>query len=301
MRLSLLSILFAIIVLSCSTDEGEPALFSIDGRVTENGQGVAGVQLSVDGRETVTTDADGRYELHGIPAGDYTITPQEPGRTFSPGELHVSLTNENKSDQDFIRNSLNGLVHRGQSWELFNSSAYALKQNTPTLLQLDLAQNALWYHASRGGLVYRTITGDFTITATVNAVSKSNNSQSASCNVCLGGLMVRNPAGNSENYVHLVTGNTPNGPGYEHKTTVNNVSTYTAVGNGQTRHDLRIQRSGHNIVLSQKAPGAADWEVITTYVRHDFPSTMMVGLNIYTAAGGAVADLSVIYENVSVE
>lgn len=297
----LANVLCVLALISCGTDENPTVQLTIEGTITENGMGVAGITVVTDGGASTTTSADGKYTFSAVAAGTHVVKPQQAGRNFSPSELSVTLINQNMTGIDFTRSPDNLLVHRSNTWELFNPITYAVKQNTPTALQLDLAQNALWFNSSKGGLVYRTMTGDFTITATVNAVSKSNNNQGASCNVCLGGLMVRNASGASENYVHLVTGNTPNGLGYEYKSTTNNVSVYTAVADGNTRRDLRIQRSGHDVILSQKLPSSSTWQVITTYTRHDFPSAMMVGMNIYTAASVAVADLSLVYEGVTVE
>jgi hypothetical protein len=65
--------------------------------------------------------------------------------------------------------------------------------------------------------------------------------------------MARNPNSTpGENYVHLVTGVTPNGPGYETKNTTNNVSPFVASADANTKHDLRIQRVGNTFTLYQK-------------------------------------------------
>jgi hypothetical protein len=167
------------------------------------------------------------------------------------------------------------------------------------LLQLDLEQNALWYQNAQGGLLYQTVTGDFSLTATVNAIQKSDNQKPVACDICLGGLMVRNPsAATGENYVHLVTGNTPNGLGYEYKSTLNGVSDFTAISDGTTHHYLRIQRTGNTFALAQRKIGDPNWSTVQTLVRNDLPATVMVGLNIYTAQTGTVANLSVIFEDV---
>jgi hypothetical protein len=297
-------ILFAVIcvfsLFSCLEQEEEP-LFSVQGRISDNGQGVGGVVVTVDGGQSVITDFDGSYLLKNLKARSYIIRPEQAGRIFTPEKLSISLKNQNATTADFFVAPSNEILHRSKIWGLFNGNTYKVKQNNTTTLQLDLAQNALWANGARGGLMYQYINGDFTITSTVSAVSKLNNDERASCDVCLGGLMVRNPSGSGENYVNLATGNTPGGSGYEHMSTTENISTYTSVGDSYTRRDLRIQRQGQDIILSQRITGSSTWKVITTYTRPDFPETLMVGMNIYTASGGEVADLSVIYENVTLE
>jgi hypothetical protein len=296
--------LFGLLILSACGDDATPVKkYTISGTVVnENGQGLSGISLLNNNVLAATSQANGAYLIEDLEAGAYTIRAEETGRTFTPSEIEVTLTDANAEVNNFIRNSQNQIVHNNQTWSLFNPAVYFIKQNTSTTIQLDLIQNALWFQGSQGGLIYQNVTGDFTITATVNAVQKSDNNQAATCDICLGGLMARNPNTTSgENYVHLVTGVTPNGAGYETKNTTNSVSPYTATGDANTKHDLRIQRSGNTFTLYQRLNGAVTWNVAGTFNRPDLPATLLVGINIYTAQAGAVADLSVIYENVLIE
>lgn len=299
---ALISLCLSLTLSSCSKTDDGTVTASISGEVTENGAPAEGVSILIGTEEKAETNANGHYEITGLETGSYTVVPAQEGRTFDPAQQVVTLVAGGLEGVDFERVPLEGFTHAGETWELFNSSAYTVKVNDATTLQLDLAQNALWYNADEGGAVFREISGDFTITATVNAVRKSDNSQAVACDVCLGGVMVRNPddaAG--ENYVHLVTGFTPEGLGYETKSTINNASTFEAYEDGLSQHDLRIERSGSTFVLFKKAEGDADWVMAASYERADLPNTVQVGLNIYTAQSGDVADLSVIYENVLIE
>ena len=299
---ALFSLCLSLALASCSKTDDGTVTATISGDVTENGAPAEGVSITIGTEEKAKTNANGHYEITGLETGSYTVVPAQEGRTFDPEEQVVTLPAAGLEGIDFERVPLEGFTHAGENWELFNSSVYTVKVNDATTLQLDLAQNALWYNGNEGGAVFREISGDFTITATVNAVRKSDNSQAVACDVCLGGVMVRNPddaAG--QNYVHLVTGFTPEGLGYETKNTINNVSTFEAYQDGQSLHDLRIERSGSTFVLFKRAEGDADWVMAASYGRTDLPNTVQVGLNIYTAQSGEVADLSVIYQNILIE
>ncbi|NOT74873.1 MAG: hypothetical protein HOP08_08075 [Cyclobacteriaceae bacterium] len=233
-------------------------------------------------------------QIAAIASGTTTITATQGSLTSS---CTVIVT-----DNDQI--ALAGAV-----WNLFNTNVYSIKSNNGATLQLDLARNALWFNNSEGGLIHRMVTGDFTLTATVSSVKRTNNSQEADCMVCLGGLMVRNPASTNadEDYVHLVTGITPGGRGAETKNTTNSASLYSPTGanqlphtDGQTAHDLRIQRTGSSFTLYKKSSTDVNWVLLATYSRPDLPASVQVGLNIYTSVfGAAVADLSVVYSNIS--
>jgi hypothetical protein len=289
--------------MACGDDETPDKKFTISGTVvSENGQGQSGVSILNNNVLAATTQANGIYSIEDLEAGTYTIRAEETGRTFTPSEIDVTIADADSDGNDFNRISQNQIVHNNQTWNLFNPGVYFIKQNTSTTLQLDLIQNTLWFQASQGGLIYQSVTGNFTITATVNAVKKTDNSQAVTCDICLGGLMARNPNTTSgENYVHIVTGVTPNGPGYETKNTTNNVSPFVASADANTKHDLRIQRIGNTFTLYQKLTGASTWNVAGTFDRPDLPATLLVGINIYTAQAGAVADLSVIYENIVIQ
>ncbi|XOV93075.1 MAG: hypothetical protein ACFHWX_23115 [Bacteroidota bacterium] len=189
------------------------------------------------------------------------------------------------------------------AWDFLNPQVFDLIDSTETRIQLDLKSNALWYHDSQAGLMYTEVTGDFTISAIVRARKKSDNDQVVDCDVCLGGLMARDPlSAGGQNYVHIVTGNTPAGLGVETKRTENSVSTYEPVNNGSADNELRIQRIGSEYKLYKRAVGATTWIEAATYQHDNLPETLQVGINIYTAQSGtSVADLSVIYEGIVLE
>src|SRR5262249_51328643 len=64
----------------------------------------------------------------------------------------------------------------------------------------------LWYQASQGVVVYKTLTGDFKVTTTVHARKASDPSAPPAQFADVGGLMARNPGGDAENYVLGVVG-----------------------------------------------------------------------------------------------
>lgn len=201
-------------------------------------------------------------------------------------------------------------VYNSQIWDTHNASVFQIKTNTGSTLQLDLKANALWYNTSESAHVYRMVTGNFTLTATVSAVKRTNNAQATECTVCLGGLMARNPNASPEDqdYVHLVSGVTPGGHGAEIKSTTNSNSVYQPTGqnqlpftDAQTSHSLKIVRAGNTFTLSKKSTADSDWVLLGEYNRPDLPATLAVGVNIYTSINGpAVADLSVRYENIQI-
>jgi len=56
--------------------------YTVSGRVTFDGSGLAGVQISAGGKTTVSA-GDGTYTLTGLLAGTHTVRPEKSGFTFS--------------------------------------------------------------------------------------------------------------------------------------------------------------------------------------------------------------------------
>lgn len=209
-----------------------------------------------------------------------------------------SCSSDNAIDPEIKEDPVNATT-----WLLYNENVFTLEETNNTLT-LSLDQNALWYENNSGGLAYQNITGDFTISGKVLVRTKNDDTISPECNICLGGIMARNPDNtNGENYVHLVSGNTPSSGsgnilGVEHKSTTSSASIFTTEQDGISDHELKIERIGSNFLMSYKNIGATDWILIQTYNRPDLPETLQVGLNIYTAETGTTADLKIIYEDI---
>jgi len=84
--------------------------YSISGRVTSNGTGLAGVTITLtgSGASSTVTDSYGNYSFTGAQNGSYTITPSIAGYTFNPSIRTVTVNNADVTGQDFVATQLNG-------------------------------------------------------------------------------------------------------------------------------------------------------------------------------------------------
>jgi len=80
-----------------------PVYYSISGKVTSGGTGLAGVTLSLSGASTasVSTDANGNYAFASLANGAYTITPSKTGFTFTPSSSAHTVNGANITGSDF--------------------------------------------------------------------------------------------------------------------------------------------------------------------------------------------------------
>jgi len=193
------------------------------------------------------------------------------------------------------------IAYRGETWTGFRPEVfdYTIEGDS---LRLTLKTVARWAGNGQGGLVYRDVVGNFKATANVYARKGGDPNQVVSTAVSLGGLSARDPngtdRGGTEDYVHIVTGNTPSGIGVETKNNVNGVTAYEAVPGPSADAGLRICRIGADFNLYKRPTDGGTWTLAATYTRPDLPETLQVGANIYAVVP---PDLQVRFENLRIE
>ena len=169
------------------------------------------------------------------------------------------------------------------SWTVFNDAALDATVEGGSL-HLELTAAALWFQASQGTLVHKSVTGDFRVTATVHARKTSSPADPPDDTIHLGGLMARDPASDAgmENYVFIVVGFDENDVSVETKSTTNDASDYVGPMWPQTEAELRLCRVGSSFRLYKRPVGGTTWEEAITYDRPDMPATLQVGPNAYS-------------------
>ena len=278
--------------------------FTIGGAIT--GEDAQNVEITLtDANSSITTlntGSENTFSFPDLSPGMYTVTPTKDGLTFSPVSQSVNLVSNDINNVDFTSTRDHALTIDGLGFDYFNETVFEATDIEDNGLRLNLTQNAIWYHDDEAGLVYSEITGDFVFSSRVSAQKVSNHAQAPDCNVCLGGLMARNPDDtNGENYVHIVVGVNPAGLGVETKNTTNGNSDFTPTDDGSAVYEIQLERQGSTFYLSKRAVGETQWQLAAEYERADMPNSLQVGFNIYTSVSGGLADLSVIFEDVSID
>jgi hypothetical protein len=100
-------ITLSLISFSCGKHAGNPAnptSRALEGRVLENGAGLAGVTVraTAEGFERLAvTDSAGVYRMDGIPDGRYTLTPVGIGYRFEPPTLVTAVEGKDTEAAEF--------------------------------------------------------------------------------------------------------------------------------------------------------------------------------------------------------
>jgi hypothetical protein len=173
------------------------------------------------------------------------------------------------------------------SWSVYNPSLVAIAVGggalalTPTMT----GGGNIWFNDAEGPLVYKTITGDFTVTTVAHAEDPSNPGNPPPTQFRLGGLLVRDPGGTpgSRNSAHVAlgAGDVAHPIAVEDKTTVASASDYLFYAIPAPDIELRITRSGSTISLYYRAVGAGTWTLARSHAHPEMPATVQVGMMVY--------------------
>lgn len=104
------------VVLAASFSTPPAVTYSIAGTIIRTtGEPLSGVSVST-GTVTTTTDTTGKYTLHGLASGTYTVTPTLTGYGFQPSSRSVQVNGADETGQNFTARagySISGTVSLG--------------------------------------------------------------------------------------------------------------------------------------------------------------------------------------------
>lgn len=169
--------------------------------------------------------------------------------------------------------------------------------------ELHLVPNkySVWYHEEAGAALWKPLAGNFKITTSVKARSRTNPSQPVGREFQFGGLLAYDPASDSNhNYVFVVVGDRGEyGLQVETKSTIDSRSEVNAFNWPSGDAELRLCRVGSKFVTYMRAIGATSWTEAYSYERSDLPGTLNVGPFAY--AYTSEPDLRASFAHVSIE
>jgi hypothetical protein len=130
--------------LNVTQNLGGVLTYSISGKVTLNGVGLAGVTVS-DGTRSAVTAAAGTYTITGVPdAATYTVTPSLSGYSFTPANASVPVMGVNVTGKDFTAAVAAGYA----SWAATNAGSQPADQD----FNHDGVANGVAYFMNKTGL-----------------------------------------------------------------------------------------------------------------------------------------------------
>jgi len=187
------------------------------------------------------------------------------------------------------------------SWSVLHPSLVTISVTGGArhLVATTSGQPNVWYQGGEGPLVYKEVTGDFDVMATLTVRDPSNTSNPPPTEYRFAGILARDPAAGPINTVHTAMGAGANAQGtcYEYKSTLDSVSTWAATPSGTASGQVRLRRSGTTITMYWRATSGDSWTQIYSVNRSDLAPTLEVGPMIY--AVDAPPSIEAVFDDVT--
>lgn len=178
-----------------------------------------------------------------------------------------------------------------EGWDAEHFEELDISETHPGELRL-MPHTSAWYADFRAGYLFKELTGDFVITASVQVTNRAGQAAIPVSNYSLGGIMLRTPvarqnptqwAPDQENYIFLSIGRgTSNATfQYEVKSTTAGSSELVLSPISTNTVLIRLIRKGNAVVVLNQVPGQ-DWNVHARYDRPDMPAHLQIGFVSYT-------------------
>lgn len=238
--------------------------------------------LPTDGAGVATIQAVVPATVPLVPFFSQAVVIHPAGTVTKTNAIATSFQSLASFDDDFSAPVLDS------DWTVLNSGILAQSIAAGELhLRPTVGGAAVtWYQGDQGPLVYKLVTGDFTVTATVRAFDPGNPSQPPPNNYRLGGLMARDPTSTptDQNFVHVAVGGGDAGTpvAVEDKTTTQSISDFLFYPLANAEGELRITRQGALMSLYYRPIGGTTWQLLRAHAHPEFPATLQVGMMVYS-------------------
>ena len=185
-------------------------------------------------------------------------------------------------DDDFSGSSL------GAGWSLHNGALlqFVVAGGELNLRPLFGGPAVTWYAEGEGPLLFRTVRGDFTVTAQLRSYRLSNPLLPPPANYDMGGLSLRDPASDNgpADWLHVaVGGGVPGTPiVVEDKSTNDGVSDLVLHPIAAPSGQIRATRQGATITLYHRPNGTSPWQLLRSHLRPDLGPELQVGPIVFS-------------------
>ncbi|GAB2568953.1 carboxypeptidase-like regulatory domain-containing protein [Spirosoma areae] len=166
-------------------------------------------------------------------------------------------------------------------WQVFKPQSVKLYQQQGAILMKPLMKSG-WKDAETGPMLYQTRQGNFRVETRVQVSKATDTTAAPDRGFQAGGLLIRQATGDAENHLFLGVGTGGNANlKLLLQNTVRGQSAVQPTKAAAMEWYLRIERQGARFSLSARPPDEANWTLLKTIDRADFPDTVQIGLATY--------------------
>jgi len=171
-------------------------------------------------------------------------------------------------------------------WQWINHNFFVASQHHDTITLIPFMK-CVWEDDETGGMLYREIKGNFTVTTKINLVKYTATDGIPDRGFQQAGIIVRNYQDSMENYLLLTTGTGGNpNPKIFFKKTEDNKSK-TVVNKSHSMNSwLKMERNGNTITAFFKEAATSNWIRMGTYELNWLQDRMQLGLAVFARFPG---------------
>ena len=173
-----------------------------------------------------------------------------------------------------------------EGWHYINRNLFVSykKDDTITLIPI---MRSLWEDDETAGMLYKEIEGDFIAETRITMVKSSDNAQLPDRGFQQGGIIVRSPNEEKQNYILLSVGTGGNAnPKLFFKRTSENKSRTVVNKNDAMSGWLRIEKAGNKIIAFFKSDNGDDFKKVGEYKLEWLRAKVQLGLTVFATFSG---------------
>ncbi|MEP7233578.1 MAG: carboxypeptidase-like regulatory domain-containing protein [Ginsengibacter sp.] len=213
-------------------------------------------------------------------------------------ELDSVITNISKRNNDVTVGKLAG------GWQYLHKDLFVANQNNDSISLIPIAKGT-WEDDETGGMLYQTITGDFTMETQLVITKRSDANEAPLNGFQQAGIIIRDSGGTKENNILLCIGTGGNSNAkYFLKKTENGKSKGPVDKIDAMKGWLRIEKRGSTVSCFIKSDTEREWSKITSYNVNWLNKPTQAGLMVMARFAGsgpkAQPDMKAIFTNFTI-
>ena len=200
----------------------------------------------------------------------------------------LSPTEENRNMMEAIsrRNDEQGAVNSTEGWNYLHKDYFFSSGNGDSMKLVALVKSN-WEDNQSGGMIYKTMDGDFSIEAKLTENKRSNKAEMPENGFQQAGIIVRSTSGIEENNLIVSMGTAGNDrPKFFIKKTTNN-KTKTIVDKTDVLTGwIKVERTGNRLTIYKKSNDSDAWFKADEYEAEWLKGTAQAGFSIFARFAG---------------
>ena len=172
-------------------------------------------------------------------------------------------------------------------WLYHQKNSFVAAQQNDSIILIPVMKSN-WEDNETGGMIFREVTGDFTVETAVNITKRSNVMETPDKGFQQSGIIIRNPNEHGENNILLCLGTGGNStPKFFLRKTENGKSKGTVDKIGSPGGYLKLEKKGTEVKAFFRKSNNTEWQFINRYQIEWMKDSLQVGMIVMARFAGS--------------